>query len=129
MHAYERSTPVFNYTVDLCGPVHITIGDGGNSEGVSFLGPDRAHEREHPQTLNPTPPEPQAYKRVHPVPDTHRRGMLPMSDAMCVLALTCGCCMLLNARVVQAAAHCISDTRRLLRALCDLLGAEICRGD
>ena len=26
VHAYERSTPVFNYTVDPCGPVHITIG-------------------------------------------------------------------------------------------------------
>ncbi|CAK0736397.1 hypothetical protein CVIRNUC_000740 [Coccomyxa viridis] len=37
VHAYERSTPVFKYTVDPCGPVHITIGDGGNSEGISFL--------------------------------------------------------------------------------------------
>lgn len=26
VHAYERSTPVYNFTVDLCGPVHITIG-------------------------------------------------------------------------------------------------------
>ena len=26
VHAYERSTPVFNYTIDGCGPVHITIG-------------------------------------------------------------------------------------------------------
>ena len=26
VHAYERSTPVFKYTVDPCGPVHITIG-------------------------------------------------------------------------------------------------------
>jgi hypothetical protein len=26
VHAYERSTPVYNYTVDLCGPVHITVG-------------------------------------------------------------------------------------------------------
>jgi hypothetical protein len=23
---YERSNPIFNYTVDDCGPVHITIG-------------------------------------------------------------------------------------------------------
>lgn len=37
MHAYERSTPVNNYTVDACGAVHITIGDAGNSEGLSFL--------------------------------------------------------------------------------------------
>ena len=48
MHAYERSHPVYNYTVDPCGPVHITIGDGGNSEGVSFLGPDKKRERERP---------------------------------------------------------------------------------
>ncbi|KAK9826440.1 hypothetical protein WJX81_005915 [Elliptochloris bilobata] len=37
VHAYERSTPVTNYTVDPCGAVHITIGDAGNSEGLSFL--------------------------------------------------------------------------------------------
>ena len=37
VHAYERSTPVSNYTVDPCGAVHITIGDAGNSEGLSFL--------------------------------------------------------------------------------------------
>ena len=48
VHAYERSHPVYNYTVDLCGSVHITIGDGGNSEGVSFLGPDKKRERERP---------------------------------------------------------------------------------
>jgi hypothetical protein len=40
VHSYERSTPVYNYTVDLCGSVHITIGDGGNSEGLSGLAPD-----------------------------------------------------------------------------------------
>ena len=37
MHAYERSAPVNNFTVDPCGAVHITIGDAGNSEGLSFL--------------------------------------------------------------------------------------------
>ena len=26
MHAYERTTPVYNYNVNLCGAVHITIG-------------------------------------------------------------------------------------------------------
>ncbi len=26
VHAYERSTPVYNYTVDPCSAVHITIG-------------------------------------------------------------------------------------------------------
>ncbi|CAL5218603.1 g300 [Coccomyxa viridis] len=37
VHAYERTAPVNNYTVDPCGTVHITIGDAGNSEGISFL--------------------------------------------------------------------------------------------
>lgn len=32
VHAYERTKPVRNYYMDTCGPVHITIGDGGNSE-------------------------------------------------------------------------------------------------
>lgn len=27
-HAYERSHPTYNHTVDACGPVYITIGDG-----------------------------------------------------------------------------------------------------
>ncbi|KAM7253188.1 hypothetical protein ACFE04_025806 [Oxalis oulophora] len=43
VHAYERSNRVFNYTYDPCGPVHITIGDGGNRE-------DRAIE--HADELN-----------------------------------------------------------------------------
>lgn len=34
LHEYERTNPVFNFTVDQCGPVHITMGDGGNIEGV-----------------------------------------------------------------------------------------------
>jgi hypothetical protein len=29
VHAYERSKPVYNYTLDACGPVHITVGCGG----------------------------------------------------------------------------------------------------
>ena len=33
IHAYERSKPVYNNTVNACGPVHIVIGDGGNYEG------------------------------------------------------------------------------------------------
>lgn len=37
VHAYERTNPVYDYTVNKCGSVHITIGDGGNSEGLSFL--------------------------------------------------------------------------------------------
>lgn len=34
LHEYERTNPVYNFTVDQCGPVHITMGDGGNIEGV-----------------------------------------------------------------------------------------------
>ncbi|KAF3795368.1 Purple acid phosphatase 18 [Nymphaea thermarum] len=35
VHAYERSTRVNMGKVDRCGPVHITIGDGGNREGLA----------------------------------------------------------------------------------------------
>ena len=42
VHAYERSNPVANYSADPsgCAPVQLTVGDGGNHEGV------RAHESE-----------------------------------------------------------------------------------
>ncbi|KAF5752493.1 purple acid phosphatase 15-like isoform X5 [Tripterygium wilfordii] len=30
VHAYERSNRVYNYTLDPCGTLYITIGDGGN---------------------------------------------------------------------------------------------------
>ena len=33
VHAYERTHPVYNYRRDACGPVYITLGDGGNVEG------------------------------------------------------------------------------------------------
>ncbi|CAN6452272.1 unnamed protein product [Victoria cruziana] len=41
VHAYERSTRVNMGMVDHCGPVHITIGDGGNKEGLAerYLNP------------------------------------------------------------------------------------------
>ncbi|KAG6479169.1 probable purple acid phosphatase 20 [Zingiber officinale] len=41
VHAYERFTRVNNNIADGCGPVHITIGDGGNREGLAskFLNP------------------------------------------------------------------------------------------
>ncbi|GAV60757.1 Metallophos domain-containing protein/Metallophos_C domain-containing protein, partial [Cephalotus follicularis] len=35
VHAYERFTRVYNDTADNCGPVYITIGDGGNREGLA----------------------------------------------------------------------------------------------
>ncbi len=34
VHAYERTFPVNNYAVDQCGMRWITIGDGGNIEGL-----------------------------------------------------------------------------------------------
>ncbi|KAL8158382.1 hypothetical protein AgCh_002903 [Apium graveolens] len=34
VHAYERMNRVYNYTLDPCGPVYITVGDGGNIEKV-----------------------------------------------------------------------------------------------
>ncbi|KAK9830602.1 hypothetical protein WJX81_003718 [Elliptochloris bilobata] len=37
VHSYERSNPVYNYVNNPCGMVHITVGDGGNSEGLSGL--------------------------------------------------------------------------------------------
>ncbi|XP_051133896.1 purple acid phosphatase 18-like [Andrographis paniculata] len=41
VHAYERSTRVHSGRPDPCGPVHITIGDGGNREGLAhrYLNP------------------------------------------------------------------------------------------
>ncbi|XP_031404992.1 purple acid phosphatase 18 [Punica granatum] len=35
VHAYERSKRVYNGRPDSCGAVHITIGDGGNREGLA----------------------------------------------------------------------------------------------
>ncbi|GAB4821364.1 hypothetical protein N2152v2_008410 [Parachlorella kessleri] len=34
VHAYERTKPMYNYTVDECGPMHLIVGDGGNTEGL-----------------------------------------------------------------------------------------------
>jgi hypothetical protein len=34
VHAYERNLPVFNNKLDPTGAVHVTIGDGGNREGL-----------------------------------------------------------------------------------------------
>ncbi|KAF3325366.1 purple acid phosphatase 18-like protein [Carex littledalei] len=35
VHAYERSRRVYKGKVDSCGTMHITIGDGGNREGLA----------------------------------------------------------------------------------------------
>ncbi|KAJ6770591.1 ACID PHOSPHATASE RELATED [Salix purpurea] len=42
VHAYERTGRVNNGKLDPCGAVHITIGDGGNREGL-------AHKYKNPQ--------------------------------------------------------------------------------
>ncbi|XP_057850814.1 purple acid phosphatase 18 isoform X2 [Cryptomeria japonica] len=44
VHAYERFTRVYKKNINPCGAMHITIGDGGNREGLAskFLNP-------HPQ--------------------------------------------------------------------------------
>ncbi|XP_055811612.1 probable purple acid phosphatase 20 [Solanum dulcamara] len=35
VHAYERFTRVYNDKANNCGPIYITIGDGGNREGLA----------------------------------------------------------------------------------------------
>lgn len=35
VHAYERTTRVYDDNVDPCGIVHVTVGDGGNREGLA----------------------------------------------------------------------------------------------
>ncbi|CAH1435824.1 unnamed protein product [Lactuca virosa] len=37
VHAYERFTRVYDNNADPCGPMYITIGDGGNREGLAML--------------------------------------------------------------------------------------------
>ncbi|KAK9062890.1 hypothetical protein SSX86_020080 [Deinandra increscens subsp. villosa] len=37
VHAYERFARVYDNNADPCGPVYITIGDGGNREGLAML--------------------------------------------------------------------------------------------
>ncbi|XP_020106641.1 purple acid phosphatase 22-like [Ananas comosus] len=36
VHAYERFTRIYNNEANSCGPVYITIGDGGNREGLAL---------------------------------------------------------------------------------------------
>lgn len=40
VHAYERSNRVYNYSLDPCGPVYITVGDGGNREKMAITHAD-----------------------------------------------------------------------------------------
>ncbi|GLI71506.1 hypothetical protein VaNZ11_016727 [Volvox africanus] len=34
VHAYERTHPVYKYRRDNCAPIYVTVGDGGNIEGL-----------------------------------------------------------------------------------------------
>ncbi|KAK9196779.1 hypothetical protein WN943_004910 [Citrus x changshan-huyou] len=36
VHAYERFTRIYDNKADPCGPIYITIGDGGNREGLAL---------------------------------------------------------------------------------------------
>lgn len=40
VHAYERCNRVYRYELDPCGPVYITVGDGGNIEQVDVTHAD-----------------------------------------------------------------------------------------
>ncbi|KAL8140582.1 hypothetical protein V2J09_006603 [Rumex salicifolius] len=42
VHAYERFTRVYDNSFDSCGPIYITIGDGGNREGLAISYEDPA---------------------------------------------------------------------------------------
>jgi hypothetical protein len=35
VHSYERTLPVYQNVTNACGPVYMTMGDGGNREGVA----------------------------------------------------------------------------------------------
>lgn len=42
VHAYERTNRVYNYNLHPCGPVYVTVGDGGNIEEVDVAHADDA---------------------------------------------------------------------------------------
>ncbi|KAL5711705.1 Purple acid phosphatase 15 [Ranunculus cassubicifolius] len=50
VHAYERTNRVYNYTLDPCGPVHITVGDGGNREKMAIKHADEPGHCPDPST-------------------------------------------------------------------------------
>ncbi|WCJ38052.1 purple acid phosphatase 15 [Euphorbia peplus] len=50
VHAYERSNRVYNYTLDPCGPVYITVGDGGNREKMATEHADEPGNCPEPST-------------------------------------------------------------------------------
>ncbi|KAJ0112461.1 hypothetical protein Patl1_01583 [Pistacia atlantica] len=54
VHAYERSNRVYNYTLDPCGPVYITVGDGGNREKMAIKHADEPGKCPEPLTTPDT---------------------------------------------------------------------------
>lgn len=40
VHAYERINRVYDYKYDPCGPLYISVGDGGNAERLALLHAD-----------------------------------------------------------------------------------------
>lgn len=50
VHAYERSNRVYNYTLDQCAPIHITVGDGGNREKMAIEHADEPGNCPEPST-------------------------------------------------------------------------------
>ncbi|KAF9610062.1 hypothetical protein IFM89_019902 [Coptis chinensis] len=50
VHAYERSNRVYNYSLDPCGPVYITVGDGGNREKMAIKHADEPGNCPDPST-------------------------------------------------------------------------------
>ncbi|KAM5569508.1 hypothetical protein ABKV19_016832 [Rosa sericea] len=51
VHAYERSNQVYNYTLDPCGPIYITVGDGGNGEMMDIAHADEPGNCPQPSTM------------------------------------------------------------------------------
>ncbi|XAR58729.1 Acid phosphatase [Bertholletia excelsa] len=50
VHAYERLNRVYNYTLDPCAPVYITVGDGGNREKMAIEHADEPGNCPEPST-------------------------------------------------------------------------------
>ncbi|VVA15819.1 PREDICTED: purple acid [Prunus dulcis] len=50
VHAYERSNRVYNYNLDPCGPVYLTVGDGGNREKMAVKYADEPGNCPEPST-------------------------------------------------------------------------------
>ncbi|KAG0474721.1 hypothetical protein HPP92_014407 [Vanilla planifolia] len=54
VHAYERMNRVYNYSLNSCGPIYITVGDGGNIEQIDI---EHADDPGKCPSKNPSIPE------------------------------------------------------------------------